>query len=108
MCSSGDLGLASPLCERTAHRVNNAFWAWASIEILRRTGARIEELLELTHLSLRQYQAPTGETVPLLQISPSKTDRERVIPADPDLVSVLALIIRRIKSTGERVPLLTR
>ncbi|MFD7541361.1 tyrosine-type recombinase/integrase [Streptomyces sp. NPDC059819] len=87
---------------------NNAFWTWAGIEILRRTGARIEELLELTHLSLRQYQAPTGETVPLLQISPSKTDRERVIPADPDLVAVLARIIRRIKGTGERVPLLTR
>ncbi|MGW7613330.1 tyrosine-type recombinase/integrase [Streptomyces sp. NPDC054766] len=78
------------------------------MEVLRRTGARIEELLELTHLSLRQYQAPTGEIVPLLQISPSKTDRERVIPADPDLVAVLARIIRRIKGTGERVPLLTR
>ncbi|MFE9645811.1 tyrosine-type recombinase/integrase [Streptomyces sp. NPDC006365] len=87
---------------------NNAFRTWAGIEILRCTGARIEELLELTHLSLRQYQAPTGETVPLLQISPSKTDRERVIPADPDLVAVLARIIRRIKGTGERVPLLTR
>lgn len=66
---------------------NNAFWTWASIEVLRRTGARIEELLELTHLSLRQYQAPTGETVPLLQVSPSKTDRERVIPADPRIWS---------------------
>ncbi|WP_151481260.1 hypothetical protein [Streptomyces albicerus] len=87
---------------------NYAFWTWASIEVLRHTGARIEELLELTHLSLRQYEAPTGETVPLLQISPSKTDRERVIPADPDLVAVLARIIRRIKGTGERVPLLTR
>ncbi|GAA0617932.1 hypothetical protein GCM10010394_55270 [Streptomyces crystallinus] len=60
---------------------NNAFWTWASIEVLRRAKARIEELLELTHLSLRQYQAPAGETVPLLQISPFKTDRERVIPA---------------------------
>jgi integrase len=46
--------------------------------------------------------------VPLLQISPSKTDRERIIPADPDLVAVLARIIRRIKGTGDRVPLLTR
>ncbi|MFJ8015042.1 hypothetical protein [Streptomyces sp. NPDC096339] len=46
--------------------------------------------------------------MPLLQISPSKTDRERVIPADPGLVSVLARIIRQIKGTGERVPLLTR
>ncbi|MDQ0946022.1 tyrosine-type recombinase/integrase [Streptomyces sp. V1I1] len=87
---------------------NNAFWTWAGIEVLRRTGTRIEELLELTHLSLRQYQAPTGETVPLLQISPSKTDRERVIPADPDLVAVLARIIRRIKGPAERVPLLNR
>jgi hypothetical protein len=87
---------------------DNAFWTWAAIEVLRRTGVRIEELLELTHLSLRQYQAPTGEMVPLLQISPSKTDMERVIPADPDLVAVLARIIRRIKDTDGKVPLLSR
>lgn len=89
-------------------REERAFWTFAVIEVLRRTGARIEELLELTHLSLRQYQAPTGELVPLLQISPSKTDRERVIPADPDLVAVLARIIRRIKNDEGRVPLLSR
>jgi hypothetical protein len=87
---------------------DNAFWTWSAIEVLRRTGARIEELLELTHLSLRQYQAPTGELVPLIQISPSKTDLERVIPADPDLVAVLARIIRRVKNGGGRVPLLSR
>lgn len=87
---------------------DNAFWTWAAIEVLRRTGARIEELLELTHLSLRQYLAPTGELVPLLQISPSKTDTERVIPADPDLVAVLARIIRRIKDDQGKVPLLSR
>jgi hypothetical protein len=87
---------------------DNAFWTLATIEVLRRSGARIEELLELTHLSLRQYQAPTGEMVPLLQISPSKTDRERVIPADPGLVAVLARIIRRIKNDDGKVPLLSR
>ncbi|MFF6786944.1 tyrosine-type recombinase/integrase [Streptomyces sp. NPDC012510] len=86
---------------------DNAFWAFAAIEVLRRTGTRTEELLELTHVSLRQYQAPTGEMVPLLQVSPSKTDAERVIPADPDLVAVLARIIRRIKRDGT-VPLLSR
>ncbi|MFF7636248.1 tyrosine-type recombinase/integrase [Kitasatospora sp. NPDC008050] len=91
-----------------ADEENNTFWTWASIEVLRHTGARIEELLELTHLSLRQYQAPTGETVPLLQTSPSKTDREHVIPTDPDLVAVLARIIHRIKGTDEPVPPLTR
>ena len=84
------------------------FWALAIIEVLRRTGVRVEELLELTHLSLRQYQAPTGEMVPLVQVSPSKTDTERVIPADPELVAVLARIIRRIKDTSGRVPLLSR
>jgi hypothetical protein len=87
---------------------DNAFWAATIIEVLRRTGIRIEELLELTHLSIRQYQAPTGETVPLLQISPSKTDTERVIPAIPELVAVFARIIRRIKDADGRVPLLTR
>jgi Phage integrase family len=69
---------------------------------------RIEELLELTHLSLRRYQAPTGEMIPLLQVSPSKTDTERVIPADPGLVAVLARIIRRVKDDDGRVPLLSR
>jgi integrase len=85
-----------------------AFWTWAVVEVLRRSGVRIEELLELTHLSVRQYQAPTGEMIPLLQISPSKTDTERVIPADPELAAVLARIIRRIKASDGRVPLLPR
>jgi integrase len=87
---------------------DTAFWTWAVMEVLRRTGVRIEELLELTHLSLRQYEAPTGEMIPLLQVSPSKTDTERVIPADPELVAVLARIIRRIKASDGRVPLLSR
>jgi integrase len=87
---------------------DSAFWTWAVIEVLRRSGVRIEELLELTHLSLRQYQAPTGEMIPLLQVSPSKTDTERVIPADPELVAVLARIIRRVRDDNGRVPLLSR
>lgn len=88
---------------------DNAFWLWAAIEVLRRTGVRIEVLLELTHLSLRHYQAPTGEMIPLIQVSPSKTDRERVIPATPELVAVLARILRRVKE-GEagQVPLVVR
>lgn len=87
---------------------DNAFWTSASIQVLRRTGARIEELLELTHLSLRQHQTPTGETIPLVQISPSKTDAERIIPADPELVSVLAKVVRRIKDENGHVPIVSR
>jgi hypothetical protein len=60
-----------------------AFWAWAAVEVLRATGVRIEELLELSHHSLVQYRLPTtGELVPLLQIAPSKTDEERLLPVD--------------------------
>jgi len=44
---------------------------------------RIEELTELSHHSLIQYRLPgTGELIPLLQIAPSKTDAERLIPID--------------------------
>ena len=45
--------------------------------------ARIEELTELSHHSLIQYRLPaTGELIPLLQIAPSKTDAERLLPID--------------------------
>ncbi|MEZ0095258.1 hypothetical protein [Streptacidiphilus sp. EB129] len=61
----------------------DAFWAWAAIEVLRHTGIRIEELGELSHHSFIQYTLPsTGEVVPLLQIAPSKTDQERLLPVD--------------------------
>ena len=53
------------------------------MEVLRLTGCRVEELTELTHHSLVQYRLPTtGELIPLLQIVPSKTDEERLLPID--------------------------
>jgi hypothetical protein len=53
------------------------------VETLRLTGIRIEELTELSHHSLIQYRLPsTGELVPLLQIAPSKTDTERLLPVN--------------------------
>jgi hypothetical protein len=61
----------------------------------------LAELLELTHLSIRRYVAPTGELTPLLQIAPSKANRERVLAAVPELVSVLAEIIRRCQGSGD-------
>ena len=84
----------------------HAFWAWAIIEVLRLTGIRVEELLELSHHSLVQYQLPgTGELIPLLQIAPSKTDAERLLVASPELADVLSAIIRRIRGSDEAVPL---
>lgn len=86
-----------------------AFFEWAIVEVLRHTGVRIEEALELTHLSIRQYQRPNGEIVGLLVIAPSKSDRERVIPMSAELFSVIAAIIRRhTQDSAQTVPLVSR
>ena len=83
-----------------------AFWTWAVVEVLRATGVRIEELLEISHHSLVQYRLPTtGELVPLLQIAPSKTDAERLLVISPELAEVLAATIHRIRDTSGAVPL---
>jgi hypothetical protein len=85
-----------------------AFWEWAAVEVLRHTGIRLEEVLELTHLSIRQYQRPNGEAIALLVIAPSKTDRERVIPMSAELFTVIAAIIRRHTIDGRSIPLIQR
>jgi hypothetical protein len=88
---------------------DHAFWAWAIIEVLRLTGIRAEELLELTHHSLVQYRLPsTGELVPLLQIAPSKTDAERLLVVSPELADVLSTVITRLQQGGEKIPLTAR
>lgn len=88
---------------------SDGFWAWALVEVLRHTGIRIEELLELTQLSIRQYTSTTtGTIVPLLHIVPSKTDRERLIPMSPELVTALLAVQRRAKGGNSTVPLSIR
>jgi Phage integrase family len=83
-----------------------AFWAWATVEVLRSTGIRAEELVQLSHHSFVQYRLPgTGELVPLLQIVPSKTDAERLLVISPELADVLSAIITRIRGTHRAVPL---
>jgi len=85
-----------------------AFWDWAIVETLRLTGIRIEELLELTQLSIRRYLRPNGETIGLLVVAPSKTERERVIPMSAELFAVIAGIIRRHNDTTGGVPAISR
>ncbi|MEU5149710.1 site-specific integrase [Streptomyces yangpuensis] len=87
---------------------NLAFWQWAVVETLRLAGLRAEELTELTHLSIRQYQRPSGEVVALLVVSPSKSDRERVIPMSAELFHVLAQVIRRHRDEHGTVPVCQR
>jgi site-specific recombinase XerD len=89
---------------RLTHEEDNAFWEWAVIETLRLAGLRREELAELTHLSVRQYQRPNGEVVALLVVSPSKSDRERVIPMSAELFHVIAQVVRRHVAAHGTVP----
>lgn len=92
-------------------RETTFFWRWACFSLLRETGVRIEELEELTHTSIAQYRLPsTGELLPLLQIAPSKTDRERVLLVSPELADVLAAIISRVRGASDtgRIPLIRR
>lgn len=90
------------------HTENQAFWQWAIVETLRLAGLRAEELTELTHLSVRNYQRPSGEVVALLVITPSKSDRERVIPMSAELFHVIAQVIRRHLRAHGTVPVCTR
>jgi hypothetical protein len=83
------------------HTEDAAFWEWAIVEVLRHSGVRIEEALELTHLSIRQYQRPGGEVIAPLVIAPSKSDRERVIPMSAELFAVVAAVIRRHTASGQ-------
>ncbi|MFD9456679.1 tyrosine-type recombinase/integrase [Streptomyces sp. NPDC059985] len=85
-----------------------AFWDWAAVETLRHSGVRIEELCELTHLSVRQYQRSNGEVIALLVVAPSKTDRERVIPMSAELFHVIASVIRRHTQDGRPIPMVSR
>lgn len=91
----------------TNSRVVSTCLTWCAIEIFRHTGVRIEELLELTHLSIRQYRKPDGSILPLLQIAPSKTDEERVVPCSPELTAALARLVSFVSIDGV-VPLCIR
>src|SRR6476661_2855576 len=85
---------------------DEAFWAFATIEVLRLTGIRCEELLELSHHSITEYRLPSsGEVVPLLQIAPSKTDTERLLLVSPELADVLSAIITRLRAPSGAIPL---
>lgn len=85
----------------------SAFFDWAHVEVLRHTGIRVEELVELAHTSIRQYQRPNGEVIALLVIAPSKTDRERVLPMSAELFHVIARVITRQTAQGP-IPSLPR
>lgn len=87
---------------------HQAFWTWACLQLLRHTGLRNQEMLSLTHLSIQPFRKPNGEILPLLQVAPSKTDMERVLPVGPELAHVLGRIIQRVAQPNGALPLLRR
>ncbi|MFI0716407.1 hypothetical protein ACH4SK_38600 [Streptomyces inhibens] len=88
------------------HEEEAGFWSWAAVEVLRHTGIRIEEMLELTHHSFIAYTLPTtGEVVPMLQVAPSKTDAERLLLVSPELAEVLTAVIFRVRARNAALPL---
>ncbi|MFG2584202.1 tyrosine-type recombinase/integrase [Streptomyces malaysiensis] len=55
----------------------------------------------LSHHSIVSYKLPTtGEIVPLLQIAPSKTDKERLLLVSPELADVLSAVVSRVRQPG--------
>lgn len=113
-CRQGDSGrafaieLATGKRRDLSHEESAAFWSWATVEVLRHTGIRIEEMLELTHHSFVAYTLPTtGEVVPMLQVAPSKTDAERLLLVSPELAEVLTAIIFRVRAGNAALPLVS-
>ncbi|MBK5222840.1 MAG: site-specific integrase [Acidimicrobiia bacterium] len=84
----------------TVFEEEDAFWGFAVVEVLRHTGIRIEEMLELTQLDVHDYDHhdPTVGKVLLLHISPSKQDRERMVVVAPELAATFAAMARRIRA----------
>lgn len=88
---------------------DKAFWGWACVEVFRHTGVRIEEMLEITRRSFVSYTlTTTGEVITMLQITPSKTDKERLLVTSPELASVFTEIFGRIRDGKEHIPLISR
>ncbi|MFD4625740.1 hypothetical protein [Streptomyces sp. NPDC058475] len=113
-CRSGQAGrvyateVAVGRRRNLTHEEEAAFWSWATAEVLRHTGIRIEEMLELTHHSFIAYTLPTtGEVVPMLQVAPSKTDAERLLLVSPELAEVLTAVIYRVRAGDAALPLVS-
>jgi hypothetical protein len=92
-------GTTSPASIDVVQEEEGAFWGLAVVEVLRHTGIRIEEMLELTQLDVHEYEHrdPSVGKVLLLHVNPSKQDQERMLVLAPELAAVLASIARRIR-----------
>jgi len=102
------LDLATDTRILQARIAERAFWSWAIVHVMHETGMRQEEVSELTATALFTYEASTGEKMLLLQVVPSKSDRERVLLVSPELAHVLARLRQRARGDERQVPLVIR
>lgn len=86
----------------------DAFRAWAIVEVMSLIGPRIEEMLELTALDLVPFRTKKNRLVPLLHINPGKTNSERMLPLDSHGADVFAAIKRHVTGPNGTVPLTSR
>lgn len=96
-----------------ARAEERAFWAYAVSTLLRHSGVRIEELMEVSQFSIRDYTHPDPHIgrVPLMHVAPSKTDKERIIVLEPEAIAVVGAILRRVRAAtncGRSLPVVVR
>ena len=85
---------------------DHAFWAWATVEVLRATGIRIEELLEISHHSLVQYRLPDHRRAHPATADRPVEDRHRAArwSSARSWPTCCRVIIRRSRGHGRRGP----
>jgi hypothetical protein len=84
-----------------------AFWEWAYVEILRHTGLRVEELVELAHTSIRQYRRPKRRDHRAAGHRPVEDRSGAGHSHVGQLFHVIAMIVLRQTSHGP-IPLIPR
>ena len=67
-----------------SYEEEEAFWAFATIEVLRLTGIRCEELLELTHHGITEYRLPSDRRArPAAADRPEQDRYGEIAPGQP-------------------------
>ncbi|WP_104992271.1 site-specific integrase [Deinococcus sp. NW-56] len=90
------------------NREEQAFWMWASVEILIRTGLRPVELFKLKRTDLINRRSATGMRVASLRIAASKTILPRIIDLSPEAFSFICRIIDRVQANHDTYPVVDR
>ncbi|MBB5378563.1 integrase [Deinococcus metalli] len=87
---------------------HSAFWIWASMDLLLRTGLRPWELYRLEKADISKIVDTNNNVVPCLMIRAGKTDEPRVVQLTPKAVATLSHIMRRVQGELDSYPAVPR